>query len=62
MVHLRCPSEHRHPALGTFPNSPANLEKWIQAPARLKPGTAMPDMNVGAEDSRDIAAYLFSLN
>ncbi|HVO60490.1 MAG TPA: c-type cytochrome [Terriglobales bacterium] len=47
---------------GTIPNTPANLEQWIQSPARLKPGTTMPDMNVSAEDSRDIAAYLFSLN
>ncbi len=47
---------------GLVPNTPANLERWIQTPARLKPGTTMPDMNVSAQDSRDIAAYLFSLN
>jgi len=46
----------------TFPNTPANLQQWIQSPARLKPGTTMPDMNVSPEDSRDIAAYLYSLN
>ena len=44
---------------GTFPNTPVNLEKWIQAPVLLKPGTTMPGMNVSAEDSRDIAAYYF---
>ena len=47
---------------GSLPNSPANLERWIQSPARLKPGTSMPDMNVSATDSRDMAAYLYSLN
>jgi cytochrome c1 len=46
----------------TFPNTPANLEQWIQSPARLKPDTTMPDMNVSSADSRDIAAYLYSLN
>jgi cytochrome c2 len=46
----------------TFPNTSANLRRWIQSPARLKPGTTMPDMNVSPEDSRDIAAYLYSLN
>jgi cytochrome c len=45
-----------------FPNTPSNLEQWIQNPSRLRPGTSMPDMNVSAEDSRDMAAYLYSLN
>jgi cytochrome c1 len=47
---------------GFSPNTPANLERWIQSPARLKPETSMPDMNVSAQDSRDMAAYLYSLN
>jgi cytochrome c len=45
-----------------FPNTPANLEQWIQSPRLLKPQTTMPDMNVSPADSRDIAAYLYSLN
>ena len=47
---------------GEFPNTPDNLTKWIQHPPRLVPKTAMPDMGVTEQDSRDIAAYLYSLN
>ena len=47
---------------GVCPNTPENLEAWIRNPGRLKAGTSMPDMNVSLQDSRDIAAYLYSLN
>ena len=43
-------------------NTPANLESWLEHPSRLKAETSMPDMNVRPEDSRDMAAYLYSLN
>jgi cytochrome c2 len=46
---------------GHVPNTPSNLESWIQHPHALEPHTAMPEMNVSEEDSKDIAAYLYTL-
>jgi cytochrome c len=43
---------------GTLPNTPANVSRWIQDPLQFRPHTAMPNLNVGEEDARDIAAYL----
>jgi cytochrome c len=48
--------------LNTFPNTPENLEQWLQNPSHRKPGTTMPDLSVSPQDSRDMAAYLFSIN
>ena len=47
--------------LDKYPNTPDNLEKWLQNPSHLKPGTKMPALNVSPDDSRDIAAYLYSI-
>jgi len=52
----------RRTFLDKYPNTPENLEQWLENPSRLKPGTSMPDMNVSPQDSRDMAAYLFSIN
>jgi cytochrome c1 len=46
---------------GQLPNNATNLERWIQDPPGVEPGTAMPDLGVGSIDARDIAAYLLSL-
>jgi cytochrome c2 len=46
---------------GELPNTAANLMLWIQHPKQVEPHTAMPEMNVTEEDSRDIAAYLYTL-
>lgn len=43
---------------GELVNGPDNLERWIQDPQAVEPGTAMPDLGVTAPDARDIAAYL----
>jgi cytochrome c1 len=42
---------------GRFPNTPANLVRWILAPQELSPGT----LNVHATEAhaRDMARYLF---
>lgn len=45
---------------GELPNTGPNLQRWIQDPQQVEPGTAMPDLGVTADDARDIAAYLFS--
>jgi cytochrome c len=46
----------------SYPNTPENLEKWLEKPSHRKPGTNMPDMNISSQDSRDMTAYLFSIN
>ena len=46
---------------GRVPNTPEQLQRWIRDPQHLKPGTAMPDLEVGAQDAADIAAYLGTL-
>lgn len=45
---------------GRLDNTPANLETWIREPQKVSPGTAMPDLNVGARDARDISAFLYT--
>jgi cytochrome c2 len=45
---------------GHLANTPENMEKWIRDPQQVSPGTAMPDLNVGAEDARDITAFLYT--
>jgi cytochrome c len=46
---------------GELPNTAANLMLWIQHPKQVEPHTVMPEMNVSEQDSRDIAAYLYTL-
>ena len=45
---------------GKLDNNPANLQAWIRDPQRVSPGTAMPDLDVGARDARDISAFLYT--
>jgi cytochrome c len=45
---------------GSLPNDAQTLVRWIRDPQELRPGTAMPDLNVGERDARDIAAYLYA--
>ena len=45
---------------GKLANKPENMEKWIRNPQQVSPGTAMPDLNVGDRDARDITAFLYS--
>jgi cytochrome c len=46
---------------GELPNTPENITRWIQHPRSVEPHTAMPEMGVTDSDSRDIAAYLYTL-
>lgn len=46
---------------GVLPNTGDNLQRWIQHPQQFVPGNAMPDLGIGDQDARDIAAYLYSL-
>lgn len=45
---------------GHLANTPANMEKWIRDPQQVSPGTAMPGLNVGEGDARDITAFLYT--
>ena len=45
---------------GHLSNTPDNMDKWIRDPQQIAPGTAMPDLNVGAQDARDITAFLYT--
>ena len=44
---------------GRLENKPDNLVRWIRDPQSVAPGTAMPDLDVGPADARDIAAFLY---
>lgn len=45
---------------GRLENTPPNMQRWIRDPQAVSPGTAMPDLNVGGGDARDIAAFLYT--
>jgi cytochrome c2 len=47
---------------GVLPNNAENMELWLIAPQDVKPGTAMPDLDMTPRDAKDIAAYLATLN
>ena len=46
---------------GHFANHEIWMTQWLEQPQRLKPGTAMPDLNVPRRDALDMAAYLATL-
>jgi len=46
---------------GRLANTPDNLIRWVQSPQDVEPGTDMPNLGISAEDARNIAAYLESL-
>jgi cytochrome c2 len=45
---------------GRLANTPANMQRWIRDPQQVSPGTAMPDLDVGEQDARDITAFLYT--
>lgn len=58
LIHFR----RRSFIAGQLANNEANLRRWIMDPQGVEPGTAMPDLDVTAEDARNIAAYIESLD
>ncbi|WP_424360332.1 cytochrome c oxidase assembly protein [Methylocystis parvus] len=46
---------------GLLRNTPANLEAWLRDPQKIAPGNVMPNMGISEEQSRHIAAYLYTL-
>lgn len=47
---------------GTLPNSQENLRRWLDDPQDLRPGSAMPDLDLSDDEIADITAYLFTLD
>jgi len=43
---------------GELANTPSNLERWVQHPKDVEPGTDMPELGVTPDDARNIAAFL----
>jgi len=46
---------------GVLQNTPDNLVLWIRNPRGVDPLTAMPSLNIGEDDARQIAAFLYTL-
>jgi len=46
---------------GRTPNAPASLQRLVRHPQEVIPGVGMPDMGIGEQEGRDIAAYLYTL-
>ena len=46
---------------GSLPNTPQQMALWIRFPQSYRPGTAMPDLRVSADDARDMVAQLYRL-
>lgn len=47
---------------GTLPNNQENLTVWLRDPQQVRPGSAMPDLDISESDLADIVAYLFTLD
>jgi cytochrome c2 len=46
--------------VGMLANNPDNLARWIREPQKVVPGNAMPNLPMTPQDSRDLAAFLYS--
>lgn len=47
---------------GTVENNAANLWQWLSDPQSVKPGTAMPNLGLSADEISLLIDYLYSLN
>lgn len=47
---------------GSLENTPDNMVRWLRDPQQVKPGSAMPKLNIREQDLRDIAAFMFTLD
>ena len=50
------------PTLGGegFQNTPENMRRWIMDPPSMKPGAAMPKLQVTEQQAQDLTAFLYS--
>jgi len=47
---------------GRLPNTPENLSRWLQNPKAINPDNSMPNLGISEPESRDLAAFLGTLN
>lgn len=46
------------PNLSDYANSPEFLRQWLANPGAVRPGTAMPDLDLGPAEIEDLIAFL----
>jgi cytochrome c1 len=46
---------------GVLPNRPGIMTRWVRDAPSLLPETGMPEMPLSEQQSRDVAAYLYTL-
>jgi cytochrome c len=46
---------------GMLENTPSNIRKWIQQPRAVNPKTASAQPERDCSNTRDIAAYLYTM-
>jgi len=51
----------RQPTIAGQPNTPENVWRFLENPAKVKPGTAMPRLPLSAQELNDLVAYLETL-
>ena len=51
----------RQTIAGKFPNTPENMQKWLQNPQAMDPANTMPNLGVTPDDARDMTAFLNTL-
>jgi cytochrome c2 len=44
---------------GSLPNTPDNLQAWIEDPRRLNSQTAMPALGLSSDQARQVTAWLY---
>ncbi|MGY6501446.1 MAG: c-type cytochrome [Acidimicrobiales bacterium] len=47
---------------GTLSNNEENLSRWLADPQEIRPGSAMPDLDLSDDQVADVVAYLFTLS
>jgi cytochrome c2 len=46
---------------GDQPNDPTHMIAWVQHPQAMRPGVGMPELGLGDQEARDLAAYMYTL-
>jgi cytochrome c1 len=47
---------------GVLLNTPDHLHQWLLDPPSIDPKTAMPNVGLNDQESRDLAAFLYTLD
>ena len=46
---------------GVLANTPDNMQRWLRDPPGVDPLTAMPNLHLSEQETKDIAAFLYTL-